>query len=68
LAGVVRENIFNGTANPGGGASFRIRSNTKRIADVSFPGLTVRTANGTFDSFSFETTNGCIYNVRMFRQ
>lgn len=48
--------------------SFRIRSETKRIADVSIPGMNVRSSSGTFESFNFETSTGCIYAVRMFRQ
>jgi hypothetical protein len=68
LSGVVSDNIFRGTSSLGGPASIRVRSNTKRVADLSLPGMTVRSTNGTFESFSLETAAGCIYAIRMFRQ
>jgi serine/threonine protein kinase len=68
LNGVVKDNIFHGSSSLGGSASIRIRSRTKRVADLSLPGLTVRSTSGTFESFNLETTTGCIYTVRMFRQ
>jgi hypothetical protein len=68
LSGMVRDNTFNGTSSPGGATSIRIRSRTKRVTDISLPGTTVRSTNGTFDAFNFETSTGCVYAVRMFRQ
>ncbi len=68
LSGVVSDNIFRGTSSLGGSASIRVRSNTKRVADLSLPGMAVRSTNGTFEAFSLETTAGCIYAIRMFRQ
>ncbi|HKU99979.1 MAG TPA: hypothetical protein VJR58_32085, partial [Vineibacter sp.] len=68
LNGMVRDNIFTGTSSVHGSASIRIRSRTKRVTDMSLPGITVKSTNGTFDAFTMETANGCIYAVRMFRQ
>lgn len=65
--GIVRDNIFNGTSSAGA-VTIRIRSVTKRVTDFSIPGMSVRSASGTFDNFNFETSGGCIYSVRMFRQ
>ncbi|TXL77523.1 hypothetical protein FHP25_08805 [Vineibacter terrae] len=68
LTGMVRDNIFNGTSSLGGSAAIRIRSRTKRVTDIALPGVAVRSTNGTFDNFNFETATGCVYAVRMFRQ
>ncbi|HEX2886080.1 MAG TPA: hypothetical protein VHP59_06555, partial [Vineibacter terrae] len=68
LTGMVRDNIFNGTSSLGGTAAIRIRSRTKRVTDIALPGVAVRSTNGTFDNFNFETATGCVYAVRMFRQ
>jgi hypothetical protein len=68
INGVITNNIFNGTSSLGGGFSMRIRSETKRVTDMSVPGQTVRSTSGTFESFNFETATGCIYSVRMYRQ
>jgi len=68
LNGMVRDNIFTGTSSVHGSASIRIRSRTKRVTDMSLPGVAVKSTNGTFDSFAMETSTGCIYAVRMFRQ
>jgi len=68
LSGMVRDNIFTGSSSVHGSASIRIRSRTKRVTDMSLPGLTVKSTNGTFDAFTMETSTGCTYAVRMFRQ
>ncbi len=68
LNGMVQNNTFSGTSSAHGATSIRIRSRTKRVTDMSLPGFTVKSTNGTFDSFTFETSTGCIYAVRMFRQ
>jgi hypothetical protein len=66
--GTVTNNIFRGSSSLGGGVTIRVRSETKRVADVSLPVGAVRSTNGTFESFSLETSNGCVYAMRMFRQ
>ena len=66
--GVIRSNIFNGSSSLGGPVSIRIRSQTKRVADITLPVGPVRSTSGTFEAFNLETTTGCIYTMRMFRQ
>jgi hypothetical protein len=66
--GVVKDNIFNGSSSLGGRVTIRVRSETKRVADVSLPVGNVRSTSGTFEAFNVETTTGCIYTMRMFRQ
>lgn len=67
VTGMVSDNIFTGTS-PLGPVRMRVRSNTKRVTDMSIPGMSVRQTSGTFESFTFETSSGCIYAVTMFRQ
>ncbi|MBL8673940.1 MAG: hypothetical protein JNL07_03555, partial [Rhodospirillales bacterium] len=53
----------------GAPAQMRVGKPNNNVHDVSFGApLQVRTARGKFDSFSMETTEGCVYGVRMFRQ
>jgi hypothetical protein len=68
IRGQVRYNIFDGTSSAGGGVHIRIRSQTKRIADVTIGNMQVTSTQGQFDNFTFETAGGCRYAVRMFRQ
>lgn len=68
VQGQVSYNIFNGTSSLGGSVHIRIRSKSKRVADVSIGNMQVSSTQGDFDSFTFETADGCRYAVRMYRQ